>query len=71
LVALHAGTTSLSDMLAQVAGDCPRRGAIGNETCGAYFPDLIERPANQSPADTIRRDMSEELTDLPKAVSSI
>ena len=42
LVALCGPTAPLPDVLAQRAHDCPRRGAIGNEACGAYFPDLVE-----------------------------
>ena len=25
--------------------DCPKRGAIGDEACGDYIPDLVERPS--------------------------
>lgn len=30
------------DGLGELAHDCPKRNAIGNDTCGVYFPDLLE-----------------------------
>ena len=44
LIALHGGKARLPDVLAQLANDCPMRETIGNEACGPYFPDLVERP---------------------------
>ena len=32
------------DVLRQLAHDCPKRGGIGNDSCGAYFLDIAERP---------------------------
>ena len=55
LVALYGEAAPLPDVLAQLAHDCPRRGAIGNTACGAYFPDLIERPPDRSPTGRPRR----------------
>jgi hypothetical protein len=43
LVALYGGTAPLPYVLAHLAHDCPKQGAIGNETCAAYFLDLAER----------------------------
>jgi hypothetical protein len=45
LIALYGEKVALPDVLAQLGLDCPKRGAIGDEACGAYFPDLIERMA--------------------------
>ena len=44
LIALYGEKAALPDVLGQLAHDCPKRGGIGNEACGAYFPDLVERP---------------------------
>ena len=44
LVALYGEAAPLPYVLRQLAHDCPKRTAIGNEACGAYFPDLLERP---------------------------
>jgi len=44
LVALYGGTAPLPDVLAFLAHDCPKRRGIGNEACGAYYPDLVEHP---------------------------
>lgn len=43
LAALCGEKAALPDVLRQLAHDCPRRGAVGNEAYGAYFPDLVER----------------------------
>ena len=44
LIALYGEKAALPDLLAQLAHGCPKCGTIGNEACGAYFPDLVERP---------------------------
>ena len=44
LIARYGEEAPLPDVLAQLAHDCPMRSTIGNEACGAYFPDPIERP---------------------------
>jgi hypothetical protein len=43
LVGPYGKKAALPDVLAQLALDCPSRSEIGNEPCGAYFPDLSER----------------------------
>lgn len=42
LIALYGEKAPLPDVLGMLAHDCPKRGAIGNDSCGAYFPDLAE-----------------------------
>jgi hypothetical protein len=42
LIALYGESAALPDVLAQLTRDCPNRGAISNEVCGAYFPNLVE-----------------------------
>ncbi len=42
LMALYGKKAALPDVLAQLARDCPKRGGIGNDSCGAYFPDLVK-----------------------------
>lgn len=49
LIALYGDKTPLPDVLAQLAHNCPKRGTIDNDACGAYFPDLIERPPSRRP----------------------
>ena len=44
LIALYGETAPLPDVLCHLVRNCPKRGGIGNEACGAYFPDLVERP---------------------------
>lgn len=44
LVALYGEKVPLPDVLGPLAHDCPKRERIVNEACGAYFPDLVERP---------------------------
>ena len=36
LVALYGSAVPLPDLLGQLAHNCPKRGAIGNDTCRAY-----------------------------------
>ncbi len=43
LSALYGENVALSDVLRLLARDCPKRSGIGNEACGVYFTDLIER----------------------------
>jgi hypothetical protein len=40
LMALYGAAEPLPDVLRRLAHDCPKRDAIENDTCGAYFPDL-------------------------------
>ncbi len=49
LKALYGNKAALPGVLRQLAHDCPKRIAIGNEACGAYFPDLIERSPTRPP----------------------
>lgn len=55
LIALYGDKTPLPDVLAQVAHDCPKRGTIDNDACGAYFPDLVERQPRRPPRNTPAR----------------
>lgn len=55
LIALYGPTVPLPDVLGQLAHDCPKRGGMGNDSCGAYFPDLVERPPTRSPRETPAR----------------
>jgi hypothetical protein len=48
LVALYGDKAPHPDVLRQLAHDCPKRGAIGNEACGVYFPDLAGRRRRSS-----------------------
>ena len=54
MIALYGEKAGLPDVLLQLAQDCPKCGGIGNDSCGAYFPDLVERahtpPPRRSPA---------------------
>ena len=40
LVERHRGSTLLPDLLGVLAADCPRWTALGNDRCGAFYPDL-------------------------------
>ncbi|HVH84719.1 MAG TPA: hypothetical protein VM713_10420 [Steroidobacteraceae bacterium] len=44
LIALYGENAALPYVLRQLVQDCPKRYRFGNEACGAYFPDLLERP---------------------------
>ena len=55
LTALYGAEAPLPNVLAFLAHDCPKRRGIGNEACGAYYPDLAERPPSRPPAGTPRR----------------
>jgi hypothetical protein len=55
LNALYGERAPLPDVLARLAHDCPMRIPIKNKACGAYFPDLIERPLRRPPMGTKRR----------------
>lgn len=41
---LYREKTGLPDVLGQIAHDCSKRDGVGNDACGAYFPDLAECP---------------------------
>jgi hypothetical protein len=43
LIALYGAEASLPNVLAFLAHDCPKRRGIGNEACGAYYPNLAAR----------------------------
>jgi hypothetical protein len=55
LIALYGATAPLPDVLVHIARDCPKRGGIGNEACGAYYPDLVERSPGRPPTGVLRR----------------
>lgn len=42
LITLCGEKAVLPGALGQLAHDCPKRHAIGNDTCGAYFPDFTQ-----------------------------
>jgi hypothetical protein len=52
LVVLYGDKAPLPDVLGQRAHDCPMRGAISNQACGAYFQDLVERPPRRPQVGT-------------------
>ena len=55
LIARYGEKAALPDVLARLSDDCPMRSTIGSNACGAYFPDLIERPPSRLSAGTLRR----------------
>jgi hypothetical protein len=50
LVALCGEKAGLPEALRHLAHDCPKRGGIRNDSCGAYFPNLAERPSGSMKA---------------------
>ena len=64
LMALYGEKAALPDVLRQLVHDCPKRGGIGNDSCGAYFPDLVERQGerDESLVDSILLAQEMELT---------
>ena len=55
LIALYGAEAPLPNVLAFLAHDCPKRRGIGNGTCGAYYPDLVEHSPGRTPAGLLRR----------------
>jgi len=55
LIARYGEKAPLLEVLAQLARDCPKSGGIGTKPCGAYFPDLIDRPPSGPPPSTLRK----------------
>ena len=64
LIRRYGDKAALPDVLRQIAHDCAKRGGIGNEACGAYFPDLAERQGerDESLVDSILLAQEMELT---------
>ena len=40
LIEKYGNDIRLPDLLASLAGDCDKRGALGNQGCGAIYPAL-------------------------------
>jgi hypothetical protein len=54
LIAIYGAEAPLPSVLAFLAHDCPKRRGIGNDACGAYYPDLAERPSGRPPTTSTR-----------------
>lgn len=40
LIERYGAATALPDLLHRIATDCPKMGPLGNDPCGARYPDL-------------------------------
>ena len=51
LIEKYGNDIRLPDLLASLAGDCDKRGALGNQGCGAIYPALSRAQKRNPPLE--------------------